>query len=196
MISTREKAFELLYEAGTCNPGPWVQHSICVAECAEKIAKKCGMDSEKAFILGLLHDIGRKFGVTHFAHIVDGYNYLMSMGYNEQARICLTHSFSIKCIDDYIGNFDVSEENRAVISKALSECTYDDYDKLIQLCDSLAGTEVMEINSRMDDVANRYGKYPENKRKQNLKLKKYFEEKAEENIYRIVTDNADLWEFV
>lgn len=60
-----------------------MQHSIRVATCAEKIAKKCGLDSEKSFVLGLLHDIGRKFGVTHFAHVVDGYKYLMNLGYNE-----------------------------------------------------------------------------------------------------------------
>ena len=43
------------------NPGPWGKHCLTAAHCAEKIASACGdMDVEKAYILGLLHDIGRK----------------------------------------------------------------------------------------------------------------------------------------
>ncbi len=189
ILTTREQAFALLEDAGKCNPGPWVQHSKCVARCAEKIAAKCGMDSEKAFVLGMLHDIGRKFGVTHFAHIVDGYKYLMEFGYNEQAQICLTHSFSTQCIDDYIGEFDVSDDDKIEFTAKLNDCEYDDYDRLIQLCDSLAGVEVMEMNERMDDVARRYGYFPEKKRRANIELKEYFESIAKENIYSIVSDD-------
>lgn len=193
MFSTSEQAFTILYDAEKHNPGPWVQHSFCVANCAEKIATACGLDGKKAFVLGLLHDIGRKFGVTHFAHIVDGYKYMMELGYDEQARICLTHSFSTQIIDDYIGKFDVPENEKKIFSQLLNECEYDDYDRLIQLCDSLAGIDVMEMNQRMDDVADRYGYYPENKRKANLKLKEYFEHKSKENIYKLVTTNQMLW---
>lgn len=65
------------------------------------------MDVKKAYIIGLLHDIGRKFGIKHFAHISDGYKYMMSLGYDEVAKICLTHSFNNKTTDEYIGNFDM-----------------------------------------------------------------------------------------
>lgn len=62
MLPTREKAEELLHEAEKSNPGPWGNHSRVAAHCAEKIALKCDdLDSNKACILGLLHDIGRKF---------------------------------------------------------------------------------------------------------------------------------------
>lgn len=61
-----------------------------------KIASACGdMDVEKAYILGLLHDIGRKFGVRHLGHVYDGYVYMKSLGYDEVAKICLTHSLII-----------------------------------------------------------------------------------------------------
>lgn len=193
MFSTKTQAIALLYEAEECNPGLWIQHSICVANCAEKIADKCGLNTEKAFVLGLLHDIGRKFGITHFSHIVDGYYYMMELRYDEQARICLTHSFPRQRINDYIGNFDVSKNEVNAFSELLNKCHYDDYDKLIQLCDALSGTDIMEMNKRMDDVANRYGHYPEGKRKANLELKEYFEHKAKENIYRLVTENILLW---
>ena len=63
----------------------------------------------------------------------------------------------------------------------------DDYNRLIQLCDSLAGTEcVLDIESRMEDVKHRYGSYPQRKWDSNLLLKKYFEEKIGKDIYAVV----------
>lgn len=93
MLPTREAAEMLLQDAEKCNPGPWGNHSRTAAHCAEKIAQACGdMDANKAYILGLLHDIGRKFGVRHLGHISDGYTYMMTLGYDEVAKICLTRS--------------------------------------------------------------------------------------------------------
>lgn len=193
MFPTRAQAFSILMEAEKRNPGPWVQHSICVANCAVKIASICDMNARKAYILGLLHDIGRKFGVTHFAHVVDGYKYMMELGYNESARICLTHSFPTQSMDDYIGEFDVTENVKNIFSQLLNNCQYNDYDRLIQLCDCLAGVEIMEMGKRMGDVAERYGYYPENKRIANFQLKEYFENKSGENIYKIITNDKSLW---
>ena len=84
MLPTRQQAEELLKEAEKCNPGAWVNHSRVVAHCAEKIAEECDdMNSDKAYILGLLHDIGRKFGIRHLGHVSDGYSYMISLGYDE-----------------------------------------------------------------------------------------------------------------
>ena len=62
MVPTREEAHRILEEAEPHNPGPWVKHCITAAHCAEKIAAACGMDADKAYVLGLLHDIGRRYG--------------------------------------------------------------------------------------------------------------------------------------
>ncbi len=63
----------------------------------------------------------------------------------------------------------------------------DDYDRLFQLCDALAGSGiVLDIEERMNDVQNRYGTYPINKWNSNLNLKTYFEDKAGRDIYRLV----------
>ena len=188
MLPTRKKAEELLAEAEKCNPGPWGNHSRTVAHCAEKIAQACGdLDSNKAYVLGLLHDIGRKFGVRHLGHVSDGYSYMMSLGYDEAARICLTHSFSDQTIDEYIGNFDTTEAELRMIQDALKAVSMDEYDRLIQLCDSLAGAEgVLDIEERMNDVKRRYGSYPQEKWDNNLNLKRHFEEKTGQNIYTIV----------
>jgi HD superfamily phosphohydrolase YqeK len=63
MASSKDYLVFILEQS--CNPGPWGNHSRTAAHCAEKIAKYSGMDSEKAYVLGLLHDIGRKFGKRH-----------------------------------------------------------------------------------------------------------------------------------
>ena len=188
MLPTREKAEELLQEAEKCNPGPWGNHSRVAAHCAEKIALECDdLDSDKAYILGLLHDIGRKFGVRHLGHVSDGYTYMMSLGYDEVAKICLTHSFNNQTTDQYIGKFDTTDEELKMIQDALKAVTMDEYDRLIQLCDSLAGAEcVLNIEERMEDVRQRYGSFPQEKWNSNLALKKHFEDKMGKDIYVVV----------
>ena len=149
MLPTREEAFELVRDGLSCNPGPWGRHCLTAAHCAEKIANACGdMDSEKAYILGLLHDIGRKFGTRHLGH--------------------------------------VSEEELTLIKTRLAETVYDEYDLLIQLCDSLAGADgVLDIEERMNDVKRRYGSYPQEKWDSNIGLMHYFEKKMNQNIYLV-----------
>ena len=188
MIPTRIEAERLLREAEKCNPGPWGNHSRVTAHCAEKISELCdGLDVEKAYVLGLLHDIGRKFGVRHLGHVSDGYTYMMSLGYDEAAKICLTHSFNNRSANEYIGKFDTSDEELKLINTALIKVVMDDYDRLIQLCDSLAGSEgVLDIEERMNDVKKRYGRYPKEKWNSNIRLKEYFEKKTGKNIYDVV----------
>ena len=188
MLPTRMEAEALLREAEQCNPGPWGEHSRVAAHCAELIAMQCvGLNPEKAYILGLLHDIGRKFGVRHLGHVSDGYKYMMSLGYDEVAKICLTHSFNNKKISDYVGKQDVTADEMNLIINVLSDIQYDEYDKLIQLCDALAGSEgVLDIVERMQDVKNRYGFYPQDKWDKNVDLLKYFENLTQKNIYLVV----------
>ena len=187
MIPTREEAEKLLREAVQCNPGPWGNHSRVAAHCAERIAEaSADLDAEKAYVFGLLHDIGRKFGVRHLGHVSDGYSYMMSLGYDEVAKICLTHSFPNRTIDEYVGKFDTSDEELELIRTSLAKLVPDEYDSLIQLCDSLAGSEgVMDIEARMEDVRRRYGSYSQAKWDANMALKAYFEAKTGRDIYEV-----------
>ena len=187
MVPTREEAIALVRDGLACNPGPWGRHCLTAAHCAEKIASACGdMDSEKAYILGLLHDIGRKFGTRHLGHVSDGYTYMKSLGYDEVAKICLTHSFNNHTVDEYIGKFDVSQEELTIIKNKLVETVYDEYDLLIQLCDSLAGADgVLDIEERMNDGKRRYGSYPQDKWDSNIELMHYFEKRMNQNIYLV-----------
>lgn len=185
---TREQAEELLREAEACNPGPWGDHSRVAARCAQRIAAACGLDPEKAYILGLLHDIGRRHGVTYLRHVYDGWKDMQAQGYPEVARICLTHSFNEQKLEGYVGRFDLEPEQLQELRAALEECVYDEYDRLIQLCDALAGSDgVMDMEARMDDVQRRYGSYPPGKRAMNRYLRRWFEQKAGgRDIYEIV----------
>ena len=65
MIPTRDEAILELKTAEKMNPGPWVKHSLNVGIAARNIAERIpGMDAEKAYITGLLHDIGRRVGIV------------------------------------------------------------------------------------------------------------------------------------
>ncbi len=188
MIPSREEAERIIREAEAINPGPWGDHCRVAAHCAERIAARCeGMNPDKAYVVGLLHDIGRRFGGRHLGHVADGYSYMMSLGYDEVARICLTHSFNNQSMDGYIGKIDTTEEELKLIQTELSKISMDDYDRLIQLCDALAGAEgVLDMEERMGDVKRRYGYYPEDKWNINLELKKWFEDRMHADLYVVV----------
>lgn len=82
-----------------------------------------------------------------------------------------------------------------MIKDALDGVELDEYDRLIQLCDSIAGAEgVLDIEERMRDVKRRYGDYPEEKWDRNLMLKKHFEEKMGKDIYSVAKKDIHLWE--
>ncbi|MCR5379742.1 MAG: HD domain-containing protein [Lentisphaeria bacterium] len=113
-----DEARAILAESEQLNPGPWANHSRTAAHCAEKIALYAGMCPEKAYVLGLLHDIGRRFGKRHLGHVSDGYSYMMSLDYPDAARICLTHSFNEMKIEGYVGEFDTTMSPTRLLTKS------------------------------------------------------------------------------
>ena len=158
MLPTRDEAMRELKLAGELNPGPWVMHSVNTGIAAEKIAEKIpSMDPEKAYIVGLLHDIGRRVGIVNIpTHIYEGYKYCMEKGWDEAARICMTHSY-LRMRDEF--DYEPESDQEKAIRDYVSTCgEADDYDRLIQLCDSLAvdyGFVILE--KRFVDVTRRYG---------------------------------------
>ncbi len=160
-IPCLEEAKSFLAEAESLNPGTWVQHSIFVAQAAQAIASyhpNPNLDPDKAFILGYLHDIGRREGVTDMRHVIDGYSFLQSEGYDDAARICLTHSFPIKDVHSVAGKWDCTAGELQFVKDYIDRIELTTYDRLIQLCDALAlpsGFTVME--KRLVDVVLRHG---------------------------------------
>ena len=190
MEPDRKTAEQALKEAYQSNPGVWVDHSRYVAQACENIALHCaGLDSEKAYILGLLHDIGRYPGVTSERHLIDGYRYCMERGWEKAAQICISHAFMIQDIHTSIGKFDVSEEDYRFMEQFVKNAVYDDYDRLVQLCDSLAlPTGFCILEKRFVDVTIRYGVHPAtiDRWKKILEIKEYFQEKMGCSIYEVL----------
>ncbi len=190
-IPTLEDAESILKEAEKFNPGPWVEHSKCVAEGAKLIAANCEeLDSEAAYILGLLHDIGKKTGKTTISHAIDGYNYCKEHGYSYLAKICVTHSCPTKSIGDIVEVKEVpTGEGYNWIEDFLNTIEYDDYDKLIQLCDAIALPNGFTlIEKRLVDVALRHdvNEYTVPKWKAFFESKQHFEKKMGQKLYNVL----------
>lgn len=185
----RATAEQMLEEAERKTPGPWVRHSCNVALSARNIAELCPqMDAEKAYVLGLLHDIGRGEGSTGMNHALDGYRCCISKGFPQAAQICLTHSFPTSNINEAQGPWE-REEHRRIAEELLAGMQYDDYDRLIQLCDALgmaSGFCLME--KRLMDVALRHGinQYTLKKWKAYFQIKEYFESIMEKSVYEVL----------
>ena len=190
MYPDRQTALEALELAHRMNPGPWREHSLNVALAAEQIVLRCPrLDSEKAYVLGLLHDIGRRTGIAQVRHIIDGYDYAMAQGWDEVARVCLTHSFPVKDIEADIGKKDITPAQYDFIRDFLNGIQYDDYDKLIILCDALADANGFCIlEKRFIDTTRRYGIYPFSIDRWNMtyEYKAHFEAQAGCSLYTLL----------
>lgn len=182
----RACAEKLLTEAKSLNDGAWIQHSYKVATLAERIAERAGMDSEKAYIFGLLHDIGRRNGNMQARHALEGYYFLESLGFSEEARICMTHTFQYQNVDGIYDEWDCTEEEKAFVKNYLQSVVYNDYDKLLQLCDALTLTDAYCIaEQKMVNSVLRFG-FKEttlHKWRAILDLKAYFDQKTESSVY-------------
>ncbi len=157
MLPTKEEAKKELQIAGEINPGPWVKHSLNVGIAARNIASKIpGMDANKAYIVGVLHDIGRRVGIVNIPkHVYEGYKFCMEKGWDEVAKVCMTHSY-VQMQEEF--QYEPTTEEEIAIKKYILSCEADDYDRLIQLCDSLATDYgFVIIEKRFVDVTRRYG---------------------------------------
>ena len=172
------------------NPGPWVEHSRSVAENVRRIAEHTDcIDPDTAYTMGLLHDIGRAAGVSGIRHIFDGYDRMIALGQPTIARICLTPSFPLKNIHAFQGSFDCSKQQLAFLQCFLDSCSYDNYDRLIQLCDALSlpsGACILE--KRLVDVALRHGVNDLSLEKWRafLQLKQHFDRLCRCNLYTLL----------
>ena len=146
----------------------------------------------------MLHDIGRYAGVTSEKHLLDGYRFCMERGWEKAAQICISHAFMIQDIGTSIGKFDVSDEEYLFMKKFIANAVYDDYDRLVQLCDSLAlPTGFCFLEKRFVDVTIRYGVHPAttDRWKKILEIKEGFEKRIGCSVYDLlpgVVENSFL----
>lgn len=169
-------------------------HHKNVALCAEKIAAACGMDSNRAYVQGLMHDYGEAIeGTTpNTFHGTAGYDILMNKGYDEVARTCLTHSFWEGVFDEsYFPSYNQQEIKRAI--SIISKIGIDEYDKLIQISDMLSsGYDIIPVETRVNIIVKKY-KLPHEligfKLQKACELKAYFDNKCGRSIYEILGIN-------
>ncbi len=189
-IPSTKKAEALLSEAQSLNPGQWISHSKQVALGARYIAARLpALDEETAYILGLLHDIGRREGPGGMRHALTGYRYLEQAGYPDAARICITHSYPNKNAAEGSSAWDGTDEEFQFIQDYLGRIEYTDYDRLIQLCDSICLPEgFCLMEKRLLDVVMRYGfnQYTRSKWNAFFKIKAAFEQEIGVSIYDLL----------
>lgn len=189
-VPSVKEAELLLEEARKLNPGPWIEHSMFVGKAARFIAENCpNLNPDTAYAVGLLHDIGRRYGVTSMRHSIDGYSFLIEKGYDLAAKICLTHSFPYKNINEAFGKWDCSDEEYKFVDNFIESTEFGDYDKLIQLCDALALPEgFVLIEKRIIDVALRHGvnEHTVQKWKSTFEIQKHFENIMGRSIYSVL----------
>lgn len=156
------------------NTSAWISHSLYEAKVAQRLAEIKGLDTEKAGVLGLLHDYGRKY-IHDFTHVIKGFEALTDEGWEEEARACLTHSFinAGRCAncDPAEEGFYIDEKGRPSweqdeffddIAEVLCGLKYDEYDDILNIADLMAMSEgVTTPFERVKDVATR--KKPDSK---------------------------------
>jgi hypothetical protein len=168
----------------------FIRHCIVVGLISEKISGMLKLDTNNAFIVGLMHDIGR-FQHSRF-HGLYGYKFSMNIFektkisiFKNIARVSLTHTLisSYEKNEDYSfftmqrnnnpANkeiFDIDERETREIRKKIVP---DDYDYIVGMADLLSVGDKLKpvlLQERLADIFERYYK---NKNSDELNL--YYE---------------------
>lgn len=166
-------------------------HTQKVAEIASLIASKCGMNTEKAYVFGLLHDYGKRIDERKSGkfHGLEGYREMLKKGYPEMAGICLSHCFPQRDFD--IDNYPAySKLDMEESKKILASLEYNDYDRLIQFSDMFPeGMNVVTIEERISAIKKRYSlseKEIKDISENALRLKKYFSDLCRCDVYELI----------
>ena len=191
---------DMLLEVKQYNVPDWIFNSLPIhvnntALIAEKIAKASHLDSEKAYVMGMLHDLGKADETIHNRfHGIMGYERLKSLD-PVIAHICLTHMFINNDSRQIIDNhrlFYGNEKDQEFIISYLDSHPADDYDLLIQLSDGLSGPKgPITIENRMIEYnqrhkLNRTWEEMQDRIRLRLDIKKYFEQKTKCDIYELL----------
>lgn len=188
MKLSSDKALEMLEKAkGKTESDGWIIHSICVGNCASTIAKALNLDTELARTLGYIHDIGKSVG-EYSSHVINGYNYLKSLGYDEDyCNICLTHSYLNNDIYCTAGGIPDDIPFR---TEFIKNHKYSEYEKIINLCDLMCTKVVNTVDKGLIDAMIRRGVYENTQYhiKEIYKLKKYFDDLLGYNLYDLFSE--------
>ena len=90
---------------------------------------------------------------------INGYNYIKSLGYDEEyAGICIKHSFfnnDIDCISNDRDETDKSNSHYNFVKEYIKKYIKNKYsleEKIINLCDLMCTTKILTVEKRMIDL--------------------------------------------
>lgn len=178
-------------------PGTWYKfynHVYGVGCLAQKIAEHIeDLNPEKAWILGVMHDAGKIHErLEQRFHGLIGYDFFKDKD-DEIARISLTHTFHFNRIPPYEKverMFFGKKEDYDFVKDFLTNNSVDEYDKLIQMCDSLANCSgYVTLEQRGEEFSQRYGiPVPDYMIEGAYKLKDYFDKRLGFDIYSLYSE--------
>ncbi len=136
----------------TLKPGDdWDRHCIGVGDIVYRLAleikKHLEIDAEKARVMGLVHDFGRCVSHDPYRHACEGHKLMKSLGYDEYARICTSHTNGTYK-DELLEEYGLKPEDFFV--RNLSE-------KLVFIGDSIESRgRIIRHNTRIAQTIERY----------------------------------------
>lgn len=137
-VMTIADAFEVLDRGAREHPGEWIERSLHTAYASARLAVALGLDEPRAYVAGLLHDIGFSRGPCGISHARKGRELLLELGEPDAARVALSHSFPSGRVSDYPG---VMDDDPVALQALLDSARVDDLDRVVQLCATLSDRE-------------------------------------------------------
>ena len=110
-------------------------HSVGVADTAVKLAERFGVNTDKAYIAGLLHDCAREFENDELPHEAIKRN--IEIGEVEKQMPLLLHSYIGSIMIKEIYGVDDSEISQAIWRHTVGGRNMTDLDKIIYFADMI-----------------------------------------------------------
>lgn len=126
------------------------QHSLGTAECAQKLAQQFGLNEEKAYVAGLLHDCAKCFSDEKLLEIID--KYLDDVDNDERSNKKTLHAPGSFYIAKTVFGVTDLEILSSIRWHTLGKLDMTDFEKIIFLADKI------ELRTRSDEYRKRITK--------------------------------------
>ncbi len=111
------------------------QHSLGTAECAKKLAQQFGLNEEKAYVAGLLHDCAKCFTDEKLLEIID--NYLDDVDNDERSNKKTLHAPGSFYVAKTVFGVTDLEMLSSIRWHTLGKLDMTDFEKIIFLADKI-----------------------------------------------------------
>lgn len=126
------------------------EHSLLVAKEAKKLAKHYGLDEEKAYVAGLVHDIAKEFSDEENVKYIQKYNLSRDLLKLEYKKIIHADIGAVVVKEKY--GFD-NQICNAILYHSIGNVKMDDFSKIIFVADKIARKYVDEDIKKASKLA-------------------------------------------